>query len=161
MDKIEFVSLNKIESDKLIDLMNNSVVQKHLPLMTEKFTTKNCHAFLDTKQQLWDKHGYGPYAFMINNEFAGWGGLQDEDGDADFALILDPKFWGYGLKIFRKIKEQAFNELNLSSITALLPPNRPNTKAIIRLGFKPDGQRKIDGQSFLRFRLHDPNLRAS
>ena len=161
MDKIECVSLNEIETDKIIDLMNNKAVQKHLPLMTENFTAESCREFLNTKQQLWYEHGYGPYAFIINNEFAGWGGLQDEDGDADFALILDPKFWGYGLKIFRKIKDQAFNELNLNSITALLPPNRPNTKAILRLGFKPDGQRTIDGQSFLRFRLQRPNSHAS
>ena len=161
MDQIQFISLNDIEEEKLINLMNNETVKKHLPLMTGDFTHDQCRTFLNTKQQLWDNHGYGPWAFIINNEFAGWGGLQEENGDADFALILHPKFWGFGIKIFRKIKDQAFSEFKLSSITALLPPNRPNSKAISRLGFRPDGQVTIDNENFLRFRLNAPNNRAS
>ena len=44
---------------------------------------------------MWDEHGYGPWAFIINGEFAGWGGLQPEQGEADFALVLHPDFWGW------------------------------------------------------------------
>lgn len=32
--------------------------------------------------------------FFVDGQFAGWGGLQQEDGDADLALVLHPDYWG-------------------------------------------------------------------
>ncbi len=153
MDKIEFVHLYEVEKEQIINLMNNEVVAKQLPLLTEGFSVEDCQDFLKAKKQLWDKHGFGPWAFLINGEFAGWGGLQQEHGEIDFALVLHPQFWGWGRKIFNKVKDQAFNEMNLKSITVLLPPGRRNTKAITRLGFIDDGQLNINGVMFKRFRL--------
>jgi len=156
MDDIQFVHLFEIEQAQIIALMNNELVGKHLPLLGNGFSAENCHAFLKAKHQLWDEHGFGPWAFLINGEFAGWGGLQPEHGDADFALVLHPRFWGWGRKIFNKVKEQAFNNMNLGSITILLPPNRPNSKTVTRLGFIEDGELTIEGEIFLRFRLSKP-----
>ncbi len=158
MDDIEFVHLAEVEEKHIIDLMNNEVVGKQLPLLVDGFTLENCRAFLKAKKKLWQEHGYGPWAFLIQGEFAGWGGLQFEHGDADFALILHPKFWGWGREIFNKIKQTAFNQMQLKSITILLPPSRPNSKAVKRLGFTCDGDVSIDGEHFMRFRLTNPNF---
>lgn len=156
MDDIEFVHLSEVKEEQIIDLMNNESVGKQLPLLTGGFSAENCRAFLKAKKQLWDKHGFGPWAFLIKGEFAGWGGLQPEHGEADFALVLHPKFWGWGRRIFYRVKDQAFNEMNLNSITILLPPSRPNSKAVVRLGFTNDGDLTVDGEHFLRFRLTKP-----
>lgn len=85
--------------------------------------------------------------------FAGWGGLQYEDGDADFALVLHPDYWGYGKSIFKVIMQNAFTDLGLDSITILLPYTRTNLKAIFQLGFEYDGDVTYDGVAFQRFRL--------
>jgi len=154
MDEIKFVHLFEVKEEQIIDLMNNKIVGKQLPLLSEGFSSENCRAFLKIKKQLWEEHGFGPWAFLIKGEFAGWGGLQPENGEADFALILHPKFWGWGRKIFNEVKDRAFNQMNLNSITILLPPSRPNSRAITRLGFIDDGQLTIDGELFLRFRLN-------
>lgn len=153
MDEIKFVHLYEIEQEKIIDLMNNKMVGKHLPLLDGNFSSEKCHSFLEEKKQLWKDNGFGPWAFLIKDEFAGWGGLQLENGEVDFALILHHKFWGWGRKIFNKIIDQAFNEMNLSSITILLPPNRQNSKAVKRLGFIEDGKLIVKDKEFLRFRL--------
>lgn len=156
MDQIKFVHLHEIEKQKLIELMNNEMVGKQLPLLADGFSAKNCLDFLKSKKQLWDEYGYGPWAFLIENKFAGWGGLQPENGEADFALVLHPKFWGWGHQIFNKTKEHAFRKMNLNSITILLPPSRPNSKAVTRFGFIEDGELVINGEIFLRFRLTNP-----
>jgi ribosomal-protein-alanine N-acetyltransferase len=153
MDEIKLVHLFEVEEEQIIILMNNEIVGKQLPLLAEGFSAENCRVFLKAKQQLWDEHGFGPWAFLIKGEFAGWGGLQPEHGEADFALVLHPKFWGWGRKIFNKVKDQAFNEMNLNSITILLPPSRPNSKAVTRLGFTADGDLTIEGEVFMRFRF--------
>ena len=156
MDEIKLVDLSAVKAEKIIELMNNERVGKQLPLLGQAFTADHCQAFLRAKKQLWDDHGFGPRAILINGEFAGWGGLQPEHGDADFALVLHPRFWGWGRKIFNKVKDEAFNHMNFGSITALLPPGRPNSRAITRLGFAEEGQLTLDGETFLKFRLHNP-----
>ena len=95
--------------------------------------------------------------FLIDQQFAGWGGLQHEDGDADLALVLHPDFWGSGKAIYLEIAERAFTKLGLESITILLPPSRTRIKGIFRLGFQPDGEVEIEGVRFLRFRLYAPS----
>ncbi|PSW03813.1 N-acetyltransferase [Photobacterium rosenbergii] len=155
MSNVQLVSLWDVERQKLIDLMNNVQVRAQLPLLTNVFTQASCTVFLEAKQQLWDEHGYGPWAFMINGEFAGWGGLQPESGEADFALVLHPDYWGYGLKIFKLFERIAFDEMNLSSMTALFPPSRKNWRALIRFGFIKEQELVVNERTFIRFRLRN------
>ncbi len=153
MYKIESVPLSDIREEEILELMNNERIAPYLPLLSGGFSRENCRSFLKEKEKLWSEHGFGPTAFLMDRKFIGWGGLQPEKEDADFALILHPQYWGVGLKIFRMVKEQAFNNMGLSSITILLPPSRPNIKAIIRLGFIEEKTFKIKGEIFRKFRL--------
>ena len=158
MQNIQTTFLHEVEPSKIIDLMNNKMVAKYLPLLKGGFSEQDCQAFIAAKKKLWDEHGYGPWAFLVNGEFAGWGGLQPEQGEADFALILHPTYWGLGRKIFTLVKDKAFNELGLDSIMALLPPNRHNANAILRFGFKEEGELNIGGQVFRKFRYLKPKM---
>ncbi|WP_425404308.1 GNAT family N-acetyltransferase [Hwanghaeella sp.] len=153
MHDLAFVSLDTIAEKDLIDLMNDPAVGRLLPLLRGRFGVEECRAFQAAKRALWEQHGYGPWAFCINGEFAGWGGLQPERGEADFALILHPRFWGWGRRIFMAVKQRAFGEMKLPFITALLPPGRTNAGAIRRFGFVEDGNVEIEGNTFRRFRL--------
>ena len=154
MPDIEFVHLHEIPETQLLELMNDARVRKHLPLLTTEFSPADCRAFVEAKRRLWDEHGYGPWAVLVEGAFAGWGGLQPEHGEADFALVLAPRFWGWGRRIFGEIVARAFKQMNLSSITALLPPSRTNARVITRLGFVEDGQLMVGDQTFVRFRMH-------
>ncbi len=71
MDKIEFVPLSEIAENEIIELMNDKKVVKYLPLLTGEFTASQCQRFLKQKQELWDELGCGPWAVLINGEFAG------------------------------------------------------------------------------------------
>lgn len=153
MSDIEFVPLSEIDPASLIELMNNKKVARLMPLLSGAFSVENYHDFIRAKRQMWDQYGFGPWGIHIEGEFAGWGGLQPEQGDADFALVLHPNFWGWGGKIFARIKEWAFDQMKFDSITILFPPNRSNAKAIIRMGFTPDGELELNGEIFTRFRL--------
>ncbi len=153
MDEIKFVRLSAVTEMQIIELMNNELVGRQMPLLARDFSAADCEKFIQAKQKLWDEYGFGPWAILIKGEFAGWGGLQPEHGDADFALVLHPGYWGWGRKIFNKVKDHAFNQMQFESITILLPPSRPNSRAISRLGFIEDGQLTVDGERFTRFRL--------
>ncbi len=161
MDEIEFVQLSQIAESDIIALMNNAEVGKQMPLLAGGFSADACKAFLAAKAAIWAEYGYGPWAFVINGRFAGWGGLQPEHGEPDFALVLHPDFWGLGRKIFTRVAEKAFGEMGLETITILFPPTRQNWKAITRVGFKEVDRVMVDGEAFVRFRLKNPRLKET
>ncbi|WP_286757225.1 GNAT family N-acetyltransferase [Roseivirga sp. UBA838] len=154
---IEFKRLSEVEKSEIIDLMNNSLVRRQMPLLKDDFNEILCDKFISAKEQLWTEYGYGPWAFVINNRFAGWGGLQPENGEADLALVLHPDYWGVGKVLYKGIINRAFGEMGLNSITILLPPTRTRINALLRLGFKKDGELEIDNEQFFKFRLVKPN----
>jgi hypothetical protein len=119
---------------------------------------KQCLAWVKGKEKQWQDHGYGPWAFLVDNKFAGWGGLQYEDGDADLALVLHPQYWGFGKKIFNEIIRRAFNEMGMESITILLPPTRNKLKRIYLLGFEFESEIMLSGELFIKYRLYKPSI---
>ncbi len=151
--EIIFKRLDQVDKQEIIALMNNPLVRRQLPLAKKAFDDTEYANFIKTKNNLWEEHGYGPWAFFVNKKFVGWGGLQFEQGDPDLALILHPNYWGIGKLIYECIIDRAFNEMGFDSITILLPTSRKHSKALLRLDFKPDGFTTIDGESFIRFRL--------
>ncbi|MCM8526989.1 MAG: GNAT family N-acetyltransferase [Lentisphaeraceae bacterium] len=157
MEHVKLSRLFNVDKTKLIELMNTPQVGVHLPLLSGEFTEYDCNRFLKSKKKIWDKYGYGPHAITINNEFAGWGGFQPEGKDVDFALILHPDFWGWGLKIFKKFRTIAFEEMGLKSISVLLPPSRLNAKAISKLGFQFESKVILDEENFIKYKLTIPS----
>ena len=127
-----------------------------MPLLGDTFGEADCEKFVVSKEQLWSEHGYGPWAFYVDDEFVGWGGLQPENGDADIALVLHPKNWGMGKAIYDEILKRAFGEMGFESVTALLPPTRIHVKGLQRLGSRQDGEVNYDGERFIQYRLHAP-----
>ena len=150
---IEFKKLSEINPSKIIELMNHPFVRKHMPLAKGVFDDAACKKFLLAKQKLWMDHGFGPWAFVLDGQFVGWGGLQPEHGDADLALVLHPRYWGFGRVIYHQIIERAFGTFGFSSVTVLFPPTRHRIKGLLQLGFKPDGELIIEGERFIRYRL--------
>ncbi len=153
---IEFKNLGEIEKSNIIDLMNNSLVRRQMPLLKGDFSEIDCDKFVASKEQMWEKHGYGPWAFVINNQFAGWGGIQPDNGEADLALVLHPDYWGMGKVLYKEIISRAFSELGLNSVQVLFPPSRTRIKGLLRLGFKKDKELEIGNERFIRYRLEKP-----
>jgi ribosomal-protein-alanine N-acetyltransferase len=151
-----FARLTAVEPGDIVALMNLPAVRRHLPLARGVFDLDACAAFVAGKEEMWQRRGYGPWAFVIDGAFAGWGGLQPEGDDADLAVLLHPAFWGHGRVIYDRVISWGFDELGLESVTILLPPSRGGAHAIRRLGFVPDGESDEHGERFLRYRLHRP-----
>lgn len=150
---IVFKHLTEVEKSDIIDLMNNALVRKQMPLLTGDFTETDCDNFVAGKERLWEEHGFGPWAFVVDDKFAGWGGVQPDDGEADLALVLHPDFWGIGKALYEKIVDKAFNELGIDSIQVLFPPTRTRIKGLLRLGFVKDKEIKYGQEIFIRYVL--------
>lgn len=152
-DRITFTRLTKIPPIAIINLMNDPAVRRHLPLAQDTFGDVECDRFIANKEQIWEENGFGPWAFVLDDDFIGWGGLQPEGDDVDLALVLNRKYWGAGPTLYRRMVTYAFEDLCVDSITALLPPSRTRVSALRRLGFHKDGEIMIQAQRFIRYRL--------
>lgn len=154
---IEFKRLPEIDKADIIELMNHPLVRRQMPLTDDHFDEAACDEFLANKDGLWAEHGYGPWAFVVDGKFAGWGGLQPEAGEVDLGLVLHPRYWGLGKTLYDEIIRRAFGGMGFESVTILFPPTRTRVKAILRLGFEPDGELELHGERFIRYRLHAPH----
>jgi len=150
---IEFMRLPEVDPTFIVDLMNEPDVRRHLPLAKGHFGPSDCEKFVSAKERFWKDHGYGPWAFMLGDEFVGWGGLQPEGVDVDVGLVLHRKHWGAGRVLYRRIVDHAFRELQVPSVIVLLPPSRTRVAGISRLGFEEDGEVMIGEERFVRYRL--------
>ncbi|MBT8404870.1 MAG: GNAT family N-acetyltransferase [Gemmatimonadetes bacterium] len=149
---IVFRHLTEVDPADIIDLMNDPSVRRHLPLMRRPFDAEICAGFVAAKEGMWASHGYGPWALTQGDEFIGWGGLQPEGPDADLGLILKPTAWGVGRGLLERFLAFGFDQAELDSVIALLPPTRRGA-ALKRVGFVTDGAAEIGGERFLRYRL--------
>lgn len=154
--RIEFRRLPEVDPADIIALMNDPLVRRHMPLARGEFGPAQCARFVAAKERLWAEHGYGPWAFVIDGEFAGWGGLQPEEGEVDLGLVLRPRHWGAGRAIYERLLAHAFDELRVASVIILLPPSRVRVSGVLQLGFQPDGEMEIGGERFVRYRLAAP-----
>ena len=150
---IEYVQLQGVDPQAIIALMNDPLVRKQMPLAFDDFNEQDCENFVKVKQQLWQEHGYGPWAFVVDGEFAGWGGLQPEDGIPDLALVLSPKYWGIVKDLAKQIIEKAFTQMQIEYLTVLFPPTRTKVEGLLKLGFKQTGKQLIEGKEFIRYGL--------
>jgi len=158
--QIEFTRLSDIDPAEIVALHAHPLVRRHMPLADDHFGDAECRAWVRGKESQWQEHGYGPWAFVLDGEFAGWGGLQCEGGDADLGLVLHPRYWGTGKAIYDEIIRRAFAEMAFESVTVLLPPSRTRVRAMLRLGFQLDGEVELARQRFIRYRLYKRSRRV-
>lgn len=150
---IDFKRLTEVKKSEIIELMNNPLVRRQMPLIRDSFGENDCDEFVAAKERLWLEYGYGPWAFFIDGQFVGWGGLQAENGEADLGLVLHPNHWGIGKAIYKKIIGRAFGEMGFEAVTVLLPTTRTRVKGLLRLGFEEDGELTVGDERFIRYRL--------
>jgi len=151
--RIAFRRLYEVGPDVIIELMNDPDVRRHLPLARGHFGMPEYKRFLAAKERIWEENGYGPWAFVLDDEFVGWGGIQPEGDDVDVGLVLRRIYWGAGKVLYRRIIDHAFSELGVDSVITLLPPTRTRVAGLRRLGFREDGEVVIEGELFNRYRL--------
>ncbi|MCC5886785.1 MAG: GNAT family N-acetyltransferase [Gammaproteobacteria bacterium] len=153
---VQLIRLSEVAIADIVALHNDPRVLRHMPLARRAVDESQCREWVQGKEAQWDENGYGPWGILIDGCFAGWGGLQQERGDADLALVLSPDYWGSGRRIVQKILDIAFDEMGLESVTALLPSGRVRVRGMLRMGFQAEGQVRISGSLFHRYRLRAP-----
>lgn len=149
---IRLCRLTEAEPAEVMALLNDPDIARHMPL-AGVFDEEATRSWVKGKDDQWEQNGYGPWAVYANEKFAGWCGFQQEDGEADFAMVLRKEFWGRGEHVYLKAVDRGFEEWGFDSIVVLLPPSRKASRVLTLLGFRRDGETDQHGHRFLRFKL--------
>lgn len=158
--QIDFIRLTEVPLAAVLELLNEPRLARHMPL-SGAATAESAAEWVADKDAQWQLNGYGPWAVLLNGEFAGWGGFQREPNGADFALVLSPPHWGRGADITRAALERGFGELGLDEVVIALPYTRSPDRVVARFGFVPDGEVTYDGVPFRQYRLTRSAWRAA
>jgi ribosomal-protein-alanine N-acetyltransferase len=149
---IDLVRLTDVPLAAVRALLNEPRNARHMPLAGE-FDDLATAALVSAKDAQWASNGYGPWAVLVDGEFAGWGGFQHERAGADLALVLAPRYWGRGRTVARLMLERGFGELGFDDVVVALPHSRDPGTAMSRLGFRAAGKVEYDGVTFRQYRL--------
>lgn len=102
MKTIEYIKLEEVNSDDFIPLLNNQKNRVHL-LEHEFFDADTVKLWIESKLKMNSTFGCKVRAIMVENQLAGWCGIQLEDGQYEIAIVIDDKFWGIGKRVFKEI----------------------------------------------------------
>ena len=144
--------LTEVPLSDVLEVLNEPRNARHMPL-AGNFTEESAAAWVREKDGQWEQNGYGPWAVLVDGEFAGWGGFQREPNGADFGLVLSPRHWGQGAAITRAAIDRGFGELDLDSVIIALPFTRSPERVVTRFGFVPDGEVSYGDATFRQYRL--------
>jgi ribosomal-protein-alanine N-acetyltransferase len=134
---IGFVRLTEVPLPDVIAVLNEPRNARHMPL-SGSFSSESAAEWVRGKDEQWDRHGYGPWAVLINVEYAGRGGFQHEASGAEIA---------------RAALDRGFNELGLDAVIIALPHTQKPARVLARFGFVPDGELTYNYAQFRQYRL--------
>lgn len=157
---VDFVRLPTIAPAVLLDHMSDRRIARHLPLLGTGWDLNRIEAFVEAKEQCWDRDGLGHWAILIDDTYAGWGGFQKEGDDWDFGLVLRPEYFSFGGLVFDRAIARLAAHRNVREVTFLLPQSR-SRRVPERLGARLLGEVTYAGTSFMKWSFAIPRTQES
>ena len=102
MNCVEYIKLDEVNPKEFVLLLNKQNIRKHL-IDHQLFDIETVKAWIETKIEVDSSKGCKVRAIVVNQQLAGWCGIQLEDGKYEIAIVIDNNYWGLGRKIFREI----------------------------------------------------------
>jgi RimJ/RimL family protein N-acetyltransferase len=151
--RLSTAPLGDVPLDTLAAHMSDPRIARHMPLLSQPWTSAEATAFVRIKENRWHRDGLGHCALMRDGDYIGWGGFEKEGADWDFGLVLVPEAFGLGDRITAAFLAAARRDQRIEHVTFLLPPSRRNLGALARLGAEFLGEVEQAGAVFRKYRL--------
>lgn len=148
--KLIYVSLDKVNPDDFITLLNKQRVREHL-VEHNLFDSNTIKTWIKEKIAVDGTRGCKVRGIISDNTLAGWCGIQFENGKYEIAIVLDSKHWGIGKKVFNDTMCWA-KELGHDEIFIHLLHTRPEYKFLRRIAKNVFISEQL-GQKFTTYHL--------
>lgn len=123
MKTLNYVSLENIDPQLLLPILNSEVNRTHL-MAHDPFTPESLAAWMANKCLVDKEPGCRVRAIQNNNSVLGWCGIQQEAERYEIAIVVDKQYWGVGKQIFKDMMDWA-KELNHDTVFIYFLHTRP------------------------------------
>lgn len=139
MSEIKYLEFSQVNPDALLPVLNEESLRKHL-IDHDQFDSDSVRGWMNDKLQSESIPGCYIRAVFIDDELAGWCGIQpDENGfevaGFEIAIVISQKFWGFGKPIFVHLMSLA-KKMGHTEIVFHLLDSRPEYRALKRMATK-------------------------
>lgn len=131
MNPIEYTTLDKVDPDQLLPLLNKERVRSHL-MKHQRFDSESLRLWIKTKIEMDASPGCRVRAIVVDDRCIGWCGIQNDNNDYEIAVVLDDTHWGLGRKIFRDLMAWA-KELGHKTVSIHFLHTRPEYKFLKKI----------------------------
>lgn len=147
---ITYRPLNSVAPSDLLALMNDSDIRTHL-IEHPLFDLTSLAQWVDDKVQVDTQPHCRVVAIFINDQLAGWGGIQPDDDNYEIAIILAKPFWGLGVRIFKDMLNWAHTS-GLTQIVIHLLNTRKDYRFLKKAATSVT-RRQLMGHEFTTYQL--------
>ena len=148
---IEYVNLSECNSDELISILNSADVRRHL-MPHEPFTQTSLAPWIEQKNACDALAGCRVRGILINQQLAGWCGIQNDEPGYEVAIVLAKPFWGYGKPVFETMRAWA-KAFGHRELIIHLHESRPGYKFLSRMSANKVTESTIGGNRFNSYRV--------
>ena len=128
MSDIQFFSLDHIDPEHLLAIVNDDTLRKHL-IEHQYYTADSIRKWVSEKLKINALKGCRIRAITIDGALAGWCGIQPDDNGFELAIVISQQYWGCGITVFITLMHWA-KELGHKEIRCHLLDSRPEYKAL-------------------------------
>ena len=150
MSLIKYVSFHEIEPAEFLPLLNKQSIRAHL-IDHELFDANSVRKWIQSKLEVDLTEGCRVRAVVVDEQLAGWCGIQTVEGKYEIAIVIDDRFWGLGKKVFREVLIWA-KELRHKTIYVHFLHTRPVYKFLRNLS-RNVTESEIMGRKFTTYEL--------
>ncbi|MCB1875396.1 MAG: hypothetical protein KDH88_05420 [Chromatiales bacterium] len=131
MKHIEYLRLDEIDPAEFVALLNKKKIREHL-IEHPMFTVCTVDRWLKEKINIDSNRGCRVRAIAVDDQLAGWCGIQPDDHRYEIAIVIDDDYWGLGPKVFRDVMGWA-NELGHELVAIHLRHTRPEYRFLRKI----------------------------
>lgn len=153
MKNIEYVDLQDLNRIEILNILNKQKVRDHL-VTHDEFDGTLLDEWIKGKVKVNQTYGCKVKGIKVDGAAAGWCGIQFENGSYELAIVLDPKYWGVGLGVFKEMMRWA-SELGHSEVVLHLFNTRPEYRFLRKMADRVY-ESTIFGQKYTSYELKVP-----
>lgn len=155
MNEFELTDLNSVSPEKLLGVLSNPKISKHLPLFDSNIDLQWVKNWVVVKTSQWQDSRLGPYAVTQNGEVIGWAGYQPDGEVAELAIVLSPSAWGIGHAVVDEVN-RLWNLYGDGRQRVFYLPISRNLELISqKLGYRIIGKTTHSGHEFSIFEIQE------
>ncbi|NJN91102.1 MAG: GNAT family N-acetyltransferase [Leptolyngbyaceae cyanobacterium SL_5_14] len=150
MNCIEYIEFDEVNPKEFVALLNKQKIREHL-IAHQLFDIETVKEWIETKIEVDSSKDCKVRAIIVDQQLAGWCGIQLEDEKYEIAIVIDNNYWGLGRKIFREIMDWA-EEFGHQTVFIHFLYTRPKYKFLQKIS-KNVYQSELSGNKFTTYEI--------